>query len=195
MLNLIRKLKENVDCIPQIFWRRYFNSDEGTIWLIEGKFGMKRNGNIVIKGNRRYEVRTFKTFNLNPTKFSREEENQIKKTINEYLLFYKDKNKTLTARDMISCENLEIRQVLLRKYGYEKFVNELKGIRVHSDKFGELIKLNWKKKEMMKFVKVKDASTDRVYIIRVPPNVKTCKEGVAWTFGLREEEYQPQKET
>ena len=96
---------------------------------------------------------------------------------------------------MISCENLEIRQVLLKKYGYEKFVNELKGIRVHSDKFGELIKLNWKKEEIMKFVKVKDASTDRVYIIRVPPDIKTCKEGVAWTFGLREKEYNPQKET
>ena len=33
------------------------------------------------------------------------------------------------------------------------------------------------------------------YLLRVPPHMKTCKQAVAWTFGLEEIEYNPVKET
>jgi hypothetical protein len=197
IISLIRKLKENVDCIPPVFWRSSIsrNRNKHTISLLENKFGIQRNGNIVFRGDRGFVIKTFKTFNINPVKFSSDEENQIKKAINEYLLFYKDRYKTLTARDILKCENLEIKQTLLRRYGYEKFVRDLRGIKVQEDKFGELVKLNFKGEETMKFVKVKDSSTDRIYVIRVPSEIKTCREGVAWTFGLRTSEYNPKKET
>jgi len=39
-----------------------------------------------------------------------------------------------------------------------------------------------------------DGST-KTYFLAVPPNMKTVKEAVAWTFYASEEEYQPQYET
>jgi hypothetical protein len=33
------------------------------------------------------------------------------------------------------------------------------------------------------------------YFLRVPPETKTAREGVAWTFGLTADEYDPLKET
>jgi hypothetical protein len=35
----------------------------------------------------------------------------------------------------------------------------------------------------------------RTYFLRVPPDTETAREGVAWTFGLTPEEYQPLLQT
>lgn len=35
----------------------------------------------------------------------------------------------------------------------------------------------------------------KVYILRVPPTVTTCREAVAWTFGMTGDEYDPEVET
>ena len=37
--------------------------------------------------------------------------------------------------------------------------------------------------------------TFRRYWLRVPPNTRTAREGVAWTFGLTAEEYRPLVQT
>ncbi len=37
--------------------------------------------------------------------------------------------------------------------------------------------------------------TFRTYFLRVPPRTATAKAGVAWTFGLTEEEYAPLRQT
>ena len=37
--------------------------------------------------------------------------------------------------------------------------------------------------------------TFRTYWLRVPPSTRTAREGVAWTFGVAEEEYRPERET
>ena len=37
--------------------------------------------------------------------------------------------------------------------------------------------------------------TFNVYFLRVPPSTLTAKAGVAWTFGLNEDEYQPLQQT
>ncbi|HEY9786532.1 MAG TPA: hypothetical protein V6D17_14080 [Candidatus Obscuribacterales bacterium] len=49
-------------------------------------------------------------------------------------------------------------------------------------------------------VHVKNASPDsdgtfREYFLRVPPNVGTAREAVAWTFNLRGEQYRPNIES
>jgi len=33
------------------------------------------------------------------------------------------------------------------------------------------------------------------YFIRVPPATRTAREGVAWTFGMGPQEYNPKKQT
>jgi hypothetical protein len=42
---------------------------------------------------------------------------------------------------------------------------------------------------------LRDGKPHKVYWLRVPPDTKTAREGVAWTFGTRPEEYQPEAET
>ncbi|MER0246295.1 DUF6745 domain-containing protein, partial [Streptomyces sp. HSW2009] len=37
--------------------------------------------------------------------------------------------------------------------------------------------------------------SSRTYWLRVPPRTTTAREGVAWTFGLPAEEYEPQRQT
>ena len=37
--------------------------------------------------------------------------------------------------------------------------------------------------------------TSRTYWLRVPPATRTAREGIAWTFGLTEAEYHPEKQT
>jgi DNA integrity scanning protein DisA with diadenylate cyclase activity len=187
--------------IPPIFWRfngknRQIEDDKfWTLWLMRDKFGIKRNSNVIYKDDRGFEIRQFKTFFANPIKFSKADEDSILEEINNYLMFNKQHLKTLEARDIVAVTNLEVRRELLRDFGYERFVNEMKGIVINKDKRGELIKLQVRKEEPMKFVKVKDSSTDREYIIRVPPNMKTCTEALAWTFSMSEQEYRPEKET
>ena len=43
-------------------------------------------------------------------------------------------------------------------------------------------------------VKVKCPSAEVYYTLRVPPEMKTCKEAVAWTFHMGKKEYNPQEE-
>jgi len=159
------------------------------------KISIKLNGNIVIKEKHKWHEYTLKTFFLKD-RLSKCQEKEIIENINDYLLFKKLADKILGAKDIIHCKNAEIRRLLLERFGYEKFLEELKGIIIHEDGTSKLIKLGWhEKEEPIKLVKVKDASTNRWYILRVPSNVKTCREAIAWTFKLKEEEYNPLKET
>ncbi|MHA1987562.1 MAG: DUF6745 domain-containing protein [Promethearchaeota archaeon] len=50
-------------------------------------------------------------------------------------------------------------------------------------------------KEPLTYVIVKDVSSKRNYMLRVPLEVAVCKEALAWTFGMSEEEYNPLKES
>lgn len=122
------------------------------------------------------------------------DETWIGNAIKDYLLFLKKEQ--LTARDILRCSNVEIRRVLLADFGFKKFVEELGGTVIHSDGDSELILLRIRKnEEPLMVVKVQDSTTNEIYILRVPPHVRTCKEAVAWTFSMEESEYNPVTET
>ncbi len=113
--------------------------------------------------------------------------------LQDYLLFIKGDK--LTAREILSCRNVEIRSLLLNQFGHEKLIKELEGKIIHQDGDSQLINLNLCNiTEPIRVVKVKDSTTKKYYILRVPPTVITCKQVIAWTFGL-EEEYNPTMET
>lgn len=124
----------------------------------------------------------------------------------------------ITLQDILETDNLELRRVLIERYGQGRFMADLGGEKKHQDKFGilwlvkrenipqklsDLDRLNiedvlddiFGKNQSTQFVQVKDSSTKRVYFIQVPSKIKTAKEGVAWTFGKKEKEYNPKKET
>ena len=96
-------------------------------------------------------------------------------------------------------ENAEVRRVMIDRYGTEKYLRAAEGRLVQQDDFGELWRLRHGS-EPLQFVKVVNSSpepdgTFRDYWLRVPPEVTTAHEAVAWTFGFTPEEYRPQRQT
>jgi hypothetical protein len=45
------------------------------------------------------------------------------------------------------------------------------------------------------YVQVQDASTERHYMLHVPPTIQTAAEAVAWTFQVGAADYRPAQET
>ncbi|GAA2910931.1 hypothetical protein Acy02nite_75410 [Actinoplanes cyaneus] len=97
-------------------------------------------------------------------------------------------------------ENAEIRRVMLEHFGYERYLREAGASRIGSDETGVLWRLDLPGDEPLVMVEVVNSTpepdgTSRVYWLRVPPESRTAREGVAWTFGLTAEEYQPMLQT
>ena len=101
----------------------------------------------------------------------------------------------LSAQHILSIRNTAIRRVCLEELGYARFLTQVPHEMLDKDDECELVKINWHKREEPIFlVKVKCPSTGAFYALRVPPHMKTVKKAIAWTFGMREEEYKPQQE-
>lgn len=96
----------------------------------------------------------------------------------------------VTAADILACKNQEIKQAALKRFGYERFVAEVKMDEIHRDGENALLRNG-----DVVFAYVKDSSTPRRYLLRVPPNMKTVHEAIAWTFGMLPKEYAPLIET
>lgn len=108
--------------------------------------------------------------------------------MHDYLLLLKGR---ITPEEVMGATNAEVRRYLIKRIGYEKIKRLAGASVVHTDGTSEL--LLFANKEQ--YVKVKDSSTDRIYLLYVPGHIKTCKAAVAWTFGLNEQEYNPVIET
>jgi hypothetical protein len=96
----------------------------------------------------------------------------------------------VTVQNILKCTNQEIKQRALRAFGYEKFVAEAKMKEIDSSGESKLLKSG-----DVVFAYVKDASTTRKYLLRVPPHMKSLHEAIAWTFGMFGRDYQPLRET
>jgi hypothetical protein len=90
--------------------------------------------------------------------------------------------------------------VMLEYYGYERYLKEAGAHKVAQDECGILWRLSFADDEPLTMVEVLNSTpepdgTSRVYWLRVPPQTRTPREGVAWTFGLTEAEYHPSIQT
>ncbi len=107
----------------------------------------------------------------------------------------------ITIESIQEEENQEIRRIMIERFGWDKYLTDQKAIVIQRDDFGELIQFEKLNKQdpnedpMAKFVRVTDGSSDRQYILRVPPETETAHEGVAWSFDLTKEEYNPTIQT
>jgi hypothetical protein len=99
-------------------------------------------------------------------------------------------NVDVTADDILKAPNQELKQRALKLFGYERFVAEVEMEEIHRDGENALLR-----KGDIVFAYVKDSSTPRRYLLRVPPNSKTVHEAIAWTFNMRPDEYRPLVET
>lgn len=111
-----------------------------------------------------------------------------------------DRNKTTTTsidREL----NLELRRVMLEIYGFENYVRDSKMKKIHEDDCGTLYRKGyWDFSERLQILEVVNSTpepdgTFKRYFLRVPPDVETAREAVAWTFGLSESDYKPEKQS
>ena len=115
---------------------------------------------------------------------------------------YYTKPETLTVEEVLGHSNAEVRYVGMKSIGMEKVMNHKKSKVIHRDdsKGQILFKISGIFEEPVAYVKVvnstpeKDGSSKDYYIC-VPPDMKTCKQAVAWSFGLDEKTYNPEQET
>jgi hypothetical protein len=103
--------------------------------------------------------------------------------------------------DLIEAEpNVEVRRVLIERFGLDKYLREGRVAKVHEDGCGILYRMQSKEDEPILVVRVANSTpepdgTIKEYFLRVPPTMQRARQAVAWTFGLTEEEYQPLVET
>lgn len=101
----------------------------------------------------------------------------------------------------ISAEpNAELRRVMLEIFGYDRYLAETGARPEHRDETGVLWSIDLPGDEPIVMVEVVNSTpepdgTYRTYHLRVPPTIRTARAGVAWTFGLAEEDYHPEKQT
>ncbi|WNI14117.1 DUF6745 domain-containing protein [Actinacidiphila sp. ITFR-21] len=106
----------------------------------------------------------------------------------------------LTPERIRAEQNAELRRVMLEHYGYDRYLDESGAVPVHKDETGVLWRIALAGDEDMVMVEVVNSTpepdgTSRTYWLRVPPRTRTAKEGVAWTFGLPAEAYEPVRQT
>ncbi|WTG93514.1 hypothetical protein OH807_04035 [Kitasatospora sp. NBC_01560] len=97
-------------------------------------------------------------------------------------------------------ENAELRRVLLEHYGYEQYLADSGAEPLHRDGTGVLWRIQLPDDEPVVMVEVVNSTAEpdgtfRTYWLRVPPSIRTARAGVAWTFGVPEAEYHPERET
>ncbi|MFT2016647.1 DUF6745 domain-containing protein [Streptomyces sp. 796.1] len=107
---------------------------------------------------------------------------------------------SLTPARVRAEENAELRRVMLEYYGYDRYLEESGAVPVHRDETGVLWRIELAGDEPVVMVEVVNSTPEpdgssRTYWLRVPPRTTTAREGVAWTFGLPAEEYEPQRQT
>lgn len=106
----------------------------------------------------------------------------------------------LDHRRILQEENAELRRVMLEVFGYDRYLAESGAEPVHRDETGVLWRIDLPGDEPVVMVEVVNSTPEpdgsfRTYYLRVPPHVRTAREGVAWTFGLDEADYRPERET
>src|SRR5262249_701260 len=119
-----------------------------------------------------------------------------------------------TTAAIDSEDNAEVRRVMIERYrqdeevsGAAAYIRDAGGERLdHDERYGTLWRREFREDwdgrveepivmgEVVKSTPEPDGSRKH-YWLQVPPEMKTAREAVAWTFGLPEREYDPTTET
>ena len=108
--------------------------------------------------------------------------------------------------DINAEKNSTVRAIMIERFGAANYVREGSGKEIDRSDYGILYRVEQPpapilgRLEPIVMVKVTNSTPNpdgsfRSYFLRVPPDMKTAKEAVAWTFGLDEDEYKPTQES
>jgi len=138
---------------------------------------------------------------------------RIARHIGDCLYLFVPKER-LTPTMILRCQNSAVQSRLIEIFGEKEFFSAIKSHILHQDGTSELLcvqltgveelpvppstggsfRVRRHMRHRLVMVKVIDPSTKKTYLLRVPPTTRTCKEAVAWTFGMKKDEYNPVKE-
>jgi len=96
--------------------------------------------------------------------------------------------------------NVEIRRVMMGRYGESRYMQDSNATEIHRDDYGILYHKPQEDDEDIFMVRAINSSPEpngeyKVYFLRVPPETKTAKAGLAWMSYQTEETYNPSVET
>ncbi len=110
----------------------------------------------------------------------------------------------ITVKHITTEENVEVRRVMLERFGWRRFARETNAKQLDADVDAsgprELLRIDLSNDEPLVYVSVTDPAKVRLglepmTLLRVPPQMRTCREAVAWTFARDVQQYAPQVET
>ncbi len=105
----------------------------------------------------------------------------------------------LSADEILDIRNVELRRWIISRIGFAELLNrpEVEVLDEDVDYGGrrQLLRLNLHTDEPLVAVRVICPSTQRNYLLRVPPAMRSCQEAIAWTFGIERARYRPVIET
>jgi hypothetical protein len=107
---------------------------------------------------------------------------------------------SLTVDRIESETNVELRRVMIERYGAARYVEDTGAVVIAEDECGELLVKELQNDEPIMMVKVLNSTAEpdgsyKHYFLRVPPNMTSPREAVAWTFGLDTDDYAPDLQT
>jgi hypothetical protein len=107
---------------------------------------------------------------------------------------------SLSVEHIDAEENIELRRVMIERYGVQRYLEESGAMLISEDECGVLLRKEVPGDEPILMVKVINSTAEpdgtyKEYFLRVPPDVSSAREGVAWTFGLEPHEYAPAVES
>lgn len=107
-------------------------------------------------------------------------------------------SESITIQEIQREINLEYRRILLERFGIARYLEETNAREFAKDEFGTLFRMPGREPFVILQVINSTPEPDgklKKYFLHVPPNVVSPKEAVAWTFGMRTEDYAPSVES
>jgi hypothetical protein len=103
---------------------------------------------------------------------------------------------SITPEKISAEKNVEIRRALIERYGHGRFLADLGARPLSTDDFGTLYRVKMPNGEPLALVKVVNSTLEpdgsrKDYFLRVPPRIMSARAAVAWTFGIRPQDYSP----
>lgn len=101
----------------------------------------------------------------------------------------------LAIEHLLEEPNQEVRRLMLQALGTEVLLQDPRCVPVQADGPYRLYHVSLGHLPPFRIVRCTCTSTGRVYALRVPPGVQTCREAIAWTFSQTNANYAPLIET
>ncbi|MBC8139632.1 MAG: hypothetical protein H8F28_27440 [Fibrella sp.] len=107
---------------------------------------------------------------------------------------------TIHGKEVLATANAEVRRVMLERIGMERFLADVEPSVLHRDRDPggerELLRVPMRDDEDLVCLSVRCPSTERHYLLRVPPTMTRCHQAAAWIAGFDDARaYAPLAET